>query len=606
MGGRADARAARGAAPRRVHRHVATSRCWPTRSTSRSPRSTASSRSTRTSAPRRRRARRAGLPGRGVPARVAAMRCTSAGARLRRRRTAGRGRGSVLPRACAPRARRWPPAVACSAASTRRRGRAPSSAASLVASPLRSLAGSAPVATASPCTCPRDAAARAAGADEVAAALAAQPGVRVVRNGSRGMLWLEPLVEVATAAGSRRLRPGHRRRRARPARRRPARRRRAPAAPRARRRRCRGCGAAARHVRARRRRSTRAIADDYEAHGGLVGLRRALAMQPGRRGHRGHRQRPARSRRRGVPHRHQVAHRARHAQPTQKYIVCNADEGDSGSFADRMLMEGDPFLLDRGHDHRRLGRRAPTTATSTSAASTPTPSRRCVPPSPRAETRGWLTGVGATGGVLGTDFVFRLHVRVGAGAYICGEETALMESIEGRRGIVRAKPPLPAIEGLWGKPTVINNVLSLAALPSILADGAAAYAALGTGRSRGTQVVQLAGNVARGGIFEAAVRHHGARAGRAVRRRHRQRSPGARRAGGWPAGRVPRARAVRPAHRLRGVRRRRRAARPRQHGRVRRHGRHGSPWPASRWSSAPSSRAASARRAASAALAASS
>jgi formate dehydrogenase iron-sulfur subunit len=104
--------------------------------------------------------------------------------------------------------------------------------------------------------------------------------------------------------------------------------------------------------------------------------------------------------------------------------------------------------------------------------------------------------------VLGSDFTFRLHLRVGAGAYICGEETALMESLEGRRGVVRAKPPLPAIQGLWGKPTVINNVLSLAAMPSVLADGAEAYAALGHERSRGTQVVQLAGNVARGGIVE--------------------------------------------------------------------------------------------------------
>jgi formate dehydrogenase iron-sulfur subunit len=185
----------------------------------------------------------------------------------------------------------------------------------------------------------------------------------------------------------------------------------------------------------------------------------------------------------------------------QKYVVCNADEGDSGSFADRMLMEGDPFLLIEGMviagwavgatDGFVYIRSEYPDAIATFAAAVAA-----------AEARGWLTGADGNRGVLGSDFVFRLHVRVGAGAYICGEETALMESIEGRRGIVRAKPPLPAIEGLWGKPTVINNVLSLAALPSVLADGADAYASLGHGRSRGTQVVQLAGNVARGGIVE--------------------------------------------------------------------------------------------------------
>ena len=114
-----------------------------------------------------------------------------------------------------------------------------------------------------------------------------------------------------------------------------------------------------------------------------------------------------------------------------------------------------------------------------------------------ATRQGWLGE-----SVLGSGFAFRVHVRVGAGAYICGEETALLESIEGRRGVVRAKPPLPALEGLWGKPTVVNNVLSLGTLPAILAQGAAAYQAIGTGRSRGTQPVQLAGNVRHGGLLE--------------------------------------------------------------------------------------------------------
>ena len=104
--------------------------------------------------------------------------------------------------------------------------------------------------------------------------------------------------------------------------------------------------------------------------------------------------------------------------------------------------------------------------------------------------------------VIGTDLSFDLEVRVGAGAYICGEETSMLDSLEGRRGEVRAKPPIPAVHGLFGQPTVINNLLTFAAVPMILADGGAAYAALGTGRSRGTQVFQLAGNIARGGIVE--------------------------------------------------------------------------------------------------------
>ena len=348
---------------------------------------------------------------------------------------------------------------------------------------------------------PRDAAARAAGADEVAAALSAQPGVRVVRNGSRGMLWLEPMVEVSTPEGRVAYGPVT-----------------AADVP--------GLIAAGLEVggehplllgltealpwmMAQQRVTYARVgvidprdADDFEAHGGMVGLRRALAMAPvdvvttvtdsGLRG------------RGGAAFPTGIKLRTVLDTPSpQKYIVCNADEGDSGSFADRMLMEGDPFLLiegmiiagwatgaNDGFIYIRSEYPDAIEAIRSAIAS--------------CEARGWLNGVGSTTGVMGSDFVFRLHVRVGAGAYICGEETALMESIEGKRGIVRAKPPLPAIEGLWGKPTVINNVLSLAALPTILADGAAAYAALGHGRSRGTQVVQVAGNVAHGGIFEAA------------------------------------------------------------------------------------------------------
>ncbi len=348
---------------------------------------------------------------------------------------------------------------------------------------------------------PRDAAARAAGADQVAAAFAAQPGVRVVRNGSRGMLWLEPLVEVVTPKGRVAYGPvsvddvapllaadmltgaAH-----------PLRIGSADVQP---------------WMQRQQRVTFRRVgvvdprdADDFVAHGGLVGLRRALSMQPaevvaevtdsGLRG-RGGAAFPT-----GIKWRTVLD-----APGTQKFIACNADEGDSGTFADRMLMEGDPFVLIEGmiiagwavganDGYIYIRSEYPDAITAMRAAIAV------------AEERGWLNGPGSTATVLDSGFVFRLHVRVGAGAYICGEETAMLESLEGRRGVVRAKPPLPALEGLFGKPTVVNNVLSLGTVPAILADGAAAYAALGTGRSRGTQVFQLAGNIARGGIFETA------------------------------------------------------------------------------------------------------
>ena len=341
---------------------------------------------------------------------------------------------------------------------------------------------------------PRDAAARAVGADAVAARLAAVPGVRVVRTGSRGMLWLEPMVEVDTPSGRVAYGPvglddvdalvaagalggaDHALR----------------------------IGDPAQHPwLARQQRVTFArvgvvdprSADDYEAHGGLVGLRRALAMAPadvvaevtdsGLRG-RGGAAFPT-----GIKWRTVLD-----APGDVKYIACNADEGDSGTFADRMLIEGDPFTLIEGmviagyavgaHDGFVYVRSEYPDAIEALRAAVAA-----------AEARGWLND-----DVLGSGFAFRLHVRVGAGAYVCGEETAMLESLEGRRGVVRAKPPLPALEGLFGKPTVVNNVLTLATVPAILADGAAAYAALGTGRSRGTQVFQLAGDIARGGIVE--------------------------------------------------------------------------------------------------------
>jgi len=180
----------------------------------------------------------------------------------------------------------------------------------------------------------------------------------------------------------------------------------------------------------------------------------------------------------------------------QKYIVCNADEGDSGTFADRLLMEADPYQLiegmliaglavgaDRGYIYLRS--EYPKTQEIIRAAIA------------RAESAGYLGD-----GICGTDMRFSIELRLGAGAYICGEETALLESLEGRRGMVRAKPPLPALKGLFSKPTVVNNVLTLAAVTTVMAEGAQTYAALGSGRSLGTLTLQLAGNVRRGGLIE--------------------------------------------------------------------------------------------------------
>ncbi len=343
---------------------------------------------------------------------------------------------------------------------------------------------------------PRDAAARAAGADDVAAALAARSGVSVVRNGSRGMLWLEPMIEVATPQG--RVAYG------------PVTAADVPSLIEA------GLLTGGDHAlrlgvteelpwMVRQQRITfrrvgvvdpRSL-DDYEANGGLVGLRRALAMQPGEvvaevtdsglRG-RGGAAFPT-----GIKWRTVLDA----AGPT-KYITCNADEGDSGTFADRMLIEGDPFMLLEGMTIAgwAVGANDGFVYIRSEYPDAIEALRVAIA---AAQASGWLGD-----DVLGSGFAFRIHVRVGAGSYICGEETAMLESLEGKRGVVRAKPPLPALEGLFGKPTVVNNVLSLATVPAILADGAAAYTALGTGRSRGTQVFQLAGNIARGGIVETA------------------------------------------------------------------------------------------------------
>ena len=346
---------------------------------------------------------------------------------------------------------------------------------------------------------PGDMAAVACGADAVVAALraaAASAGIpiEIVRNGSRGLFALEPLVEVLTASG----RIGY-----------------GPVEPSD----VPGLVAAGLFdggPHAKRvgdpeaipffKRQTRLTfsrcgitdpqsLDDYRQHGGFCGLERAVAMTgeqivdaiklSGLRGRGGA----------GFPTGIKWD-TVRLAPGTRKYIVCNADEGDSGTFADRMVMEGDPFLLIEGMTIAGI---------ATGAAKGYVYIRSEYPFAVAAMERAIATArrAGLLGaGVAGSPHSFDLEVRVGAGAYVCGEETALLESIEGRRGQVRAKPPLPAHTGLFGQPTVINNVLSLAAVPFILGEGAEAYRDFGVGRSRGTMPIQLAGDLNNGGLFE--------------------------------------------------------------------------------------------------------
>jgi len=348
---------------------------------------------------------------------------------------------------------------------------------------------------------PGDSAACSVGADEVAAGIAAAAAARgveveIVRNGSRGMLWLEPFVEIQTAAG----RVGY-----------------GPVAP--------GDVEAlidaglfegASHALghglvdemawlARQHRVSFARVgladpldlDEYRRLGGLVGLQRALAtpadevaadiLASGLRG-RGGAGFPA-----GIKWRTVLE-----APGDTKYVCCNADEGDSGTFADRMLMEGDPFTLLEGM----------TIAGTTVGASIgliyvrseyPAAIRTLRTAVDIARVDGWLGD-----DVMGSGRAFDVRIVEGAGSYVCGEETAMLESLEGKRGMVRPKPPIPALQGLFGHPTLVHNVLTLSAVPAILADGAAAYQGLGVDRSRGTQVFQLGGNIARGGIVELA------------------------------------------------------------------------------------------------------
>ena len=341
---------------------------------------------------------------------------------------------------------------------------------------------------------PRDSAAKALGADDVAAAIRAEADARgleveLIRTGSRGMIWLEPLVEIDRGEGREGFGPV------------------APAdvpalldgtLP--------GLGLVEEiPFFARQTRLTFArcgVTDplslsDYEAMGGLAGLRRALGMSAeaivdeiklsGLRGRGGA----------GFPTGIKWD-TVRLAKSARKYIVCNADEGDSGTFADRMIIEGDPFCLIEGMAIAGLG----TGATKGFVY------LRSEYPDAIAVMEEAIRNARAAG-VLGADLLdsgktFDMEVRVGAGAYVCGEETSLLNSLEGKRGVVRAKPPLPALEGAFGQPTVVNNVLSLATVPVIFEKGAEFYAGFGLGRSKGTMPIQIAGNVKYGGLYETA------------------------------------------------------------------------------------------------------
>ena len=349
---------------------------------------------------------------------------------------------------------------------------------------------------------PSDTTAKALGADRLArlmAIMAAEQGIElnIKRNGTRAMYWLEPLVEVETAQGRFGFGPvketdlaslfaakfwlggvDH------------------PLAL--------GLVEDIDYLKHQQRLTfSRAgvidpvCLEDYRSHHGFKGLENALNLSPqalvdqikasGLRG-RGGAAFPT-----GIKWQTVLD-----APAEQKYIVCNADEGDSGTFADRLVMECDPFMLIEGmiiaglavgatQGYIYLRSEYPLAHLTLEKAIAIAYENNLLGPN-----------------ILGRPQCFDLEVRLGAGAYICGEETALLESLEGKRGLVRAKPPLPAIVGLFGKPTVVNNVLSLAAVPFILDKGAKAYADCGMGRSRGTLPFQLAGNVKHGGLVELA------------------------------------------------------------------------------------------------------
>jgi formate dehydrogenase iron-sulfur subunit len=348
---------------------------------------------------------------------------------------------------------------------------------------------------------PLDSGSIALGADDVATAVSTEINARnldatLVRNGSRGMYWLEPMVEVETANG--RFAYG-------------------PVTPRdvaslfdA------GFIAGKDHPLAlgptedipflkKQTRLTFARCgiidplsiDDYRAYQGFAGLDKAVTMKPadivkqvtdsGLRG-RGGAGFPT-----GVKWNTVLG-----AESPQKYIVCNADEGDSGTFADRMIMEGEPFVLIEGMAIAGIATGA--TKGYLYTRSEYPDAIRIMEEAVKVARAGGILGKN----ILGSDYDFDMEVRTGAGAYVCGEETSLLNSLEGKRGIVRAKPPLPALEGFLGRPTVVNNVLSLASVPIIMDKGAEFYRDFGMGRSRGTIPIQLAGNIKFGGLFETA------------------------------------------------------------------------------------------------------
>ncbi|RYE62813.1 MAG: NADH-quinone oxidoreductase subunit F, partial [Oxalobacteraceae bacterium] len=237
--------------------------------------------------------------------------------------------------------------------------------------------------------------------------------------------------------------------------------------------------------------------EDYQRHNGLVGLRNAIAMSQaeivakvtdsGLRG-RGGAGFPT-----GIKWKTVMG-----APGRQKYIVCNADEGDSGTFADRMIMEGDPFVLIEGMAIAGI-------ATGATKGYVYTRSEYPHAIATMTEAVEIARAAGILGpSVMGSVYAFDIEIRSGAGAYVCGEETSLLNSLEGKRGTVRAKPPLPALQGFLGRPTVVNNVISLASVPVIMERGAEFYRDFGMGRSRGTIPIQIAGNVKHGGLFETA------------------------------------------------------------------------------------------------------
>ena len=348
---------------------------------------------------------------------------------------------------------------------------------------------------------PCDAAALSVGAAETAAALGAEANrrgleIQLVRNGSRGMLWLEPLVEVEVAgtrmaygpvqagdvaglfdAGFLAGKPHSL---------------------------SLGATAEIPYFKKQERLTFARVGltdprslEDYLAHGGYRGVTAALGMTPadivasvtasGLRG-RGGAAFPA-----GIKWKTVL-----NTAGAQKYVVCNADEGDSGTFSDRMLMEGDPFVLIEGM----------TIAGLATGASSGYIYLRWEYPEAKSALEAAIAAAYAAHylgeNLRGSKHRFDLEVRIGSGAYICGEETSLLESLEGKRGQVRFKPPLPAVQGLFGKPTVINNVITFASVPIILDRGAEYYQHFGMGRSRGTLPMQLAGNIKYGGLVEIA------------------------------------------------------------------------------------------------------